>query len=37
MLKIGCDAPGLALLGLGVSFFGWIDLSFHFLPLTRGV
>jgi hypothetical protein len=36
---MGCDAPGLALLtvGLEISFFGLIDLSFQLRLLLRGV
>jgi hypothetical protein len=32
-----CDAPGLALLGLGLSFFGLFDLSFRLKLLVCGV
>jgi hypothetical protein len=33
------DAPVLALLrlGLGINFFGWVDLSFHFRLFVSGV
>jgi hypothetical protein len=32
-----CDAPGLVLLGYGVSFFGLFDLSFQLQLLVSGV